>query len=87
MEDTIDAWWDKAEELAGDRLDYVKRSRIQWRWMKLEMHPDAEEGRKLYAECAARNIKWNEWRVIEADRVNFGLKPSVWADSSMWQMG
>ncbi|MBQ7931578.1 MAG: DUF4838 domain-containing protein [Clostridia bacterium] len=87
MEDTLDSLWDKAEAMAGDSLDYVKRSRIQWRWMKLELHPDAEEGRKLYAECAERNIKWNEWRVIDADRVNFGLKPSVWADASMWHMG
>jgi hypothetical protein len=34
----------------------------------------------------ARNIKRNEWRVIDPDKVNFGLKPSDWANASMWQM-
>ena len=39
----FDAWWNTAEELAGDRIDFVKRSRYQWRYIKLCLHPDAEE--------------------------------------------
>ena len=60
METVLDSLWDKAEEMAGDRLDYVQRSRIQWRHLKLELHPDSVAGRAFYEECRARNIKWNE---------------------------
>ncbi|MBR4204644.1 MAG: DUF4838 domain-containing protein [Clostridia bacterium] len=61
MEETFDAWWDKAEELAGDRLDAVKRSRIQWRAIKLMLKPDAEGGAALLNELRERNIRWREW--------------------------
>ena len=35
MEPVFDQLWDMAEELAGNRLSYVQRSRIQWRYSKL----------------------------------------------------
>lgn len=61
MESTIDGWWDMAEELAGDRLSYVQRSRMQWRYVKLMLHPDAAEGKKFLEDVEKFNIRWNEW--------------------------
>ena len=87
MEETLDAWWDKAEAMAGDRLDAVKRSRFQWRYLKLELHPDAEAGRQFYASCMERGIKWNEWITMEPDKIDYALPPSKWAESTRWRIG
>ena len=64
----FDAWWNTAEELAGDRIDFVKRSRYQWRYIKLCLHPDAEEAQKLIADASDSfntRVGWREkqWNV------------------------
>nr|MBQ4319729.1 DUF4838 domain-containing protein [Clostridia bacterium] len=59
MEDTIDMWWNKAEAMAGDRIEYVRRSRFQWRYIKLMLHPDADEGRRFRADVEAADVLWN----------------------------
>ena len=61
MEETIDGWWDKAEALAGDRLDAVRRSRLQWRCIKLCLHPEEAAGKAFLKELETRKIKWREW--------------------------
>ena len=60
MENAFEEWWSKAEELAGDRVEFVKRSRLQWRYIKLMLHPDEEEARKLIADVKAAGISWTE---------------------------
>ena len=60
MEDAFEGWWSKAEELAGDRVEYVKRSRLQWRYIKLMLHPNEEEAQKLIADVKAAGIGWTE---------------------------
>ena len=77
MEDTFDAWWDKAEALAGDRLEAVKRSRLQWRYIKLMLHPNEEEGKALRADVEARHIRWNEWHELPAD-LDHSKSPDTW---------
>jgi len=77
MESTIDGWWDNAEALAGDRLEYVKRSRMQWRYIKLMLHPDAEEGKKFLDDVQKYNIKWNEWKTLP-ENPDFSKKPVEW---------
>ena len=80
MEDTMDSWWDKAEEMAGDRLSYVKRSRLQWRYLKLMLHPNEEDARAFLADVTAEGIHWREWRYtseIGADS-NLSLSPDKW---------
>ncbi len=63
---TFDEWWNKAEELAGDRIDFVKRARYQWRYVKLLVRPDSLEAQKLIndvtnpkARVAWREKQWN----------------------------
>ncbi len=60
MEQTLDAWWDKAEELADDRQGYVRRSRTQWEYIKLMLHPDPEKAEKLRQYVEREKIQWGE---------------------------
>ncbi|MBR5871157.1 MAG: DUF4838 domain-containing protein [Clostridia bacterium] len=78
MEDTIDHFWDRAEEMAGDRIEAVRRSRIQWTYLKLELHPDAAAGEQFFADCRDRGIRWNEWNMT-ANAPDFRKPPSRWA--------
>ncbi len=55
MEETIDGWWDKAEEMAGERLEHVQRSRLQWRYVQFILHPTREEGERLTADL----VRWD----------------------------
>ena len=87
LEETLDSWWDKAEELAGDKLENVKRSRFQWRCVKLDLHPDAEKGREFYNECLEKGIKWNEFITVSPENIDFSTPPSTWADSTMYRIG
>ena len=59
-EEQIEAWWNTAEELAGDRLEYVKRSRLQWRYIQLLLHPDDEACAQFVADVKAYGIRWAE---------------------------
>lgn len=79
MEETIELWWNKAEELAGDRLAYVQRSRFQWRYIKLMLHPDAVEGKKFREDVDAAQVMWNEWRKLPDD-VDYSRAPDKWFD-------
>ena len=60
--DTIENWWNKAEALAGDSLDHVRKSRLQWTYIALMVKPDAEKGKRFFDELKAREIKFNEWK-------------------------
>ena len=77
MKDTFDAWWDKAEAMAGDRLAAVKRSRLQWRYIRLMLHPDAEEGRVFRADVDREHIRWGEWHDLPAEP-DYSLPPHKW---------
>jgi len=77
MEDTIELWWNRAEEMAGDRIDAVRRSRLQWRYIRLMLHPDADEGRRLREDVDAANVMWNEWRRLP-ETVDYAKAPTRW---------
>ena len=62
MAEEFDSWWDQAEALAGDRLEYVKRSRFQWRYTKLFNHPNEEAAKALAADVQAAGVLWAEGR-------------------------
>ena len=79
LEPYLDSLWDSAEELAADRADFVRRSRLQWRWLKLELHPDAKAGKAFFDECEARRVKFSESRTVFPDRTDFATPPSGWA--------
>ncbi len=71
MEETIDDWWDKAEELADDRQGYVRRSRTQWEYIKLMLHPDPAKAEALRQYVGREQIQWNEgsrdWEHLHGD--------------------
>ena len=67
-EDQIEAWWNTAEELAGDRLEYVQRSRLQWRYIQLLLHPDREACDQFIQDVNNYGIKW-----AESEKNNFPL--------------
>ena len=59
-EEQIEAWWNTAEELAGDRLESVKRSRLQWRYIQLLLHPDREACDQFIKDVESYGIRWAE---------------------------
>ena len=53
-------WWSKAELIAGDRVEYVKRSRLQWRCIQILIHPDDEAALAFAADVEKFGIRWAE---------------------------
>ena len=80
LADSIDCWWDKAEELADDRLPYVQRSRLQWRYLKLMLQPNEEEAEQFIEDIAAAGIHWREWRYTSAigEGSDLSRSPDKW---------
>ena len=77
MEETFDLWWDRAEEAAGDRIEAVKRSRLQWRYIKLMLHPDAEVGKAFFEEVKEQRIRWREVQELP-EHPDFAASPETW---------
>ena len=77
MEETFDLWWDKAEAMAGDRTEAVRRSRLQWRFIKLMLHPDAELGKAFLEEVKEKQIRWREGQELP-ENPDFAAPPETW---------
>ncbi len=60
LEERINEWWNAAEEAAGDRLEYVQRSRWQVRYLLFYIHPDLEAATQFAAEVEGNGTKWSE---------------------------
>ena len=56
----FEAWWSKAEMIAGDRAEAVHRSRLQWRCIQILLHPDDEAALAFAAEVEELGIRWAE---------------------------
>lgn len=84
MEANYTSWWDSAEALAGDRLEYVQRSRVQLRYLMLFVHPDKDEALSLVEYVEGNGISWREgwkellWYVYSNDNELLGLAPDKW---------
>ena len=79
LEETIESWWDKAEAMAGGRLAFVQRSRLQWRYIQLMLHPDEEVAKQFVADVKAAGVYWNEWRTEELpEGANLSKTPDRW---------
>ncbi len=72
-----DEAWDRAEALAGDRLDAVKRSRLQWTCVRLMFSPDAEMARAFLDEIERQDIRWNEWNPMPVNP-NLSVSAAGW---------
>ena len=79
-EETFDAWWDQAETLAGDRVDFVQRARYQWRYIKLCLHPNEADARALIADLATATAKvsWREKQWNVDDSSDLTKAPTEW---------
>ena len=55
-------WWNKAEEATANykELANVRRSRLQWRYIQLLIHPDAEKCAQFTTEVNLYGIRWAE---------------------------
>ena len=80
----FDSWWNEAEANAGDRIEFVKRARYQWRYIKLCLHPNATDAQALITDAAGgQRVAWRDkqWNVDTA-RSNLNLAPSEWVYKS-----
>ena len=79
MEYGINRWWNLAEKEAGDRLEYVKRSRLHWRYMELMLHPDEDKARALVEEVEGLGMAWREGKYhVDKDKTQFYKGPGMW---------
>ncbi len=77
MVETCDLWWNKALEMAGDKADNVKFSKLQWDFMRLQFHPDAEKAEKLIDTVEGNKMYWSEnWVHVRRDRMD--QPPDEW---------
>ena len=79
IERAANKWWDAAEEAAGDRLEYVQRSRLHWRYTYLMMHPDAEKAAELIDEVESLGIAWREgYYHVDLQKSDLSKSPGMW---------
>ena len=69
---------DAAEELAGDRLEYVQRSRWQLRFLSLFTHPSEEAAKQLIADGKSVNLIFREGLRTIASTTDLSLPPDQW---------
>ena len=74
----FDEWWAKAEELAGDRLEQVQRSKMQWRVTKLFLRPNKADAEVIIAEAKAAGIDWREGKPNVKSTSQLKLSPFYW---------
>lgn len=79
IEKAINKWWNAAEAEAGDRLEYVKRSRLHWRYMELMLHPNVEKANELIADVEGRGMAWREGRYhVDVSKSDLSKGPGHW---------
>ena len=83
-EATFDEYWNKAEELAGDRLEYVQRSRLQWRYIQLMLHPGEEEARALIEDVTEWGIFWTDIGPDLPEDFDITKGPDEWYTFTWW---
>ena len=77
----FDELWAKAEELADeDRKENVRRSALQWQYLKLMLHPSLEGSKKLLHDVKSRDILWLERKYEVEDATDLTLSPDHWFD-------
>jgi len=77
MYDTIENWWNAAEAMAGDKIENVKRSRLQWTYLSLWGKYDKDRAEKLYDETVEKKIRWREC-ALHPIRPNFDNHIKTW---------
>ena len=78
----FDEYWALAEELAGDRVEYVRRSMLQWRLTKLYLYPNAEKAQQLIDDAKALGVVWKEGKPNVLPESDLSLSPYYWVYGS-----
>ncbi len=75
----IESWWNDAEQAAENMhvLQRIRKSRLQWTYVKLMLKPDAAEGHTFFDTVNALGIRWNEWYNFKS-APDFSLPPNEW---------
>lgn len=69
----FEAWWESAEKLAGERAPFVRRSRLQWRYVKQMLHPtDSNNAYDLFYEM------YRVYDILFAESYQFNGPPDEW---------
>ena len=80
LEKNINKWWDAAEAAAGDRLEFVKRSRLHWRYMELMLHPNEKKALVLIQEVEGLGMAWREGKYhVDIENSNLSKGPGMWS--------
>ena len=74
----FDECWALAEELAGDKVENVRRSMMQWRLTKLYLRPNAEDAAQLIADAKAAGVVWKEGQPNVQASSDLSLSPYYW---------
>ena len=73
IEADFDTWWESAEKMAGDRAPFVRRSRLQWRYVKQMLHPtDSNDAYDLFYEI------YRVYDVLFAESYQYNCPPDEW---------
>jgi len=64
MKPIIEGWWNTAEAMAGEKIENVKRSRLQWKYMMLFGDYNSDDARAFYEETKKMGVRWSEGRMI-----------------------
>ena len=84
-EEIFDEWWNKAEELAGDRVENVKHSRLQWRYVKLSLHPNKQDAQEFIRDVQLWGTDWGDAvGTAVPERANLELGPEWWYIQHTW---
>ena len=85
FEDIFETWWNKAEELAGDRIENVRRSRLQWRFIRLSLHPNEALAKEFISDVQRWGTDWGDAVGTEVPgKANLNLGPEYWYVQSTW---
>ena len=74
----FDECWNKAIELAGDRVACVERSMMQWRLTKLFLRPNAEDAQKLIDDAKDAGVAWKEGQYNVLPESDISQSPCFW---------
>ena len=79
LEYGLNRFWRLAEKNAGDRVEYVKRSRLHWRYTELMLNPDEEKALQFIKEVEGLGMAWREGRYhVNIQASELYKRPSMW---------
>ena len=79
MEYGLNNFWRLAEKEAGDRLEYVQRSRLHWRYTVLMLHPNEEKALQFIEEVEGLGMAWREGKYhVNKEKSELFKRPALW---------